>query len=45
MMYSFDIEIAKKHGVEEAVLIHNIGFWLKKNIANRVNIFENVVLF
>lgn len=37
MQYQFDVEVAKKHGVEEAVIIHNFGFWIKKNQANEKN--------
>lgn len=37
MNHSFNIDIAKKYGIEEAILIENIAFWLKKNIANKKN--------
>lgn len=34
MTHSFDIEIAEKYGVESAIIIHNLDFWLEKNAAN-----------
>jgi len=34
MHHSFDIEIAKKYGVEVAVVLNNIAFWINKNRAN-----------
>lgn len=37
MDHHFNIEIAEKYGVGEAILLHNICFWQKKNIANNVN--------
>lgn len=41
MTHSFNTEIAKKHGIEEAILIENIAFLIKKNIANRKNFHNN----
>lgn len=32
--YSFNIEVAKSFGLDEAVFIHAIEFWVKKNQAN-----------
>lgn len=40
MNHSFNIDIAKKHGLEEAIIIENIAFWTKKNIANNKNFNE-----
>jgi hypothetical protein len=40
MQYQFDVEIAKKYGVEEAVIIQNFGFWIKKNQANNKNFHD-----
>lgn len=40
MNYSFDVEMAKKLGVNEAIMLQNIVFWLKKNKANRKNFFD-----
>lgn len=34
MDYSFNCEIAKQYGVNEAVFIHNIYWWIRKNEAN-----------
>lgn len=34
MQYQFDIMIAQKYGVDEAVFVHNIYFWCMKNAAN-----------
>lgn len=36
-LHSFDIAEAKAHGVEKAILLFNLRWWLKKNKANRVN--------
>jgi len=36
-MYSFDCEIAKLYGVDEAIILSNIHFWISKNEANKVN--------
>lgn len=35
MEHHFNIKIAMKFGVDGAILIHNIYFWIKKNEANR----------
>ena len=40
MNYTFDIEIAKEYGVNEAILITNLQFWIKKNQANEKNYYE-----
>jgi len=34
MNHSFDIEIAAKYGVNEAIFIENMRFWIAKNKAN-----------
>ena len=34
MVYSFDSRIAELYGVDEAVFIHNLYYWLMKNEAN-----------
>ena len=34
MYYSFDVNAAARHGVEEAVLLEHIRFWCEKNAAN-----------
>lgn len=40
MNYSFNVTIANRVGVEKAVLIENIAFWIKKNMANRKNFYD-----
>ena len=40
MDYSFNVEIAKKYGVEEAVLIHNLYWWIRKNKANNQHFYK-----
>ena len=35
--HSFDIGIAQKYGIEEAIIIKNIAYWIKKNKANDKN--------
>lgn len=34
MDYSFNVEVAKRYGVEEAVFLHNLYWWIFKNEAN-----------
>jgi hypothetical protein len=34
MHHSFDISYAKKYGVDEAIMISNFQYWIKKNWAN-----------
>lgn len=38
--HSFSVEEAKKYGIEKAILLSNIRFWLDKNKANEKNIHE-----
>ena len=40
MQHSSDIDIAKKYGILEAILLNNIQFWIEKNKANEVNYFD-----
>lgn len=40
MTYQFDVSVAKKIGVEEAIILHNIGFWIAKNKANKQGFHE-----
>lgn len=37
MNHSFNVEIATKYGMLEAVLLENINFWITKNKANGKN--------
>ena len=41
MQHSFDVDIATKYGLLEAILLNNLWYWIKKNEANKVNCFEN----
>jgi hypothetical protein len=34
VVYQFDTEIAKKYGLDESILLHNLVFWMLKNKAN-----------
>jgi len=40
MEYSFDVKMAEKYGVDEAILIRHFVFWISKNKANGVNLHE-----
>lgn len=38
--HSFNINIACKLGIEKAILLENMAFWLTKNIANNANFID-----
>ena len=38
--YHFNIELAKKYGVDESIYLHNLIFWIDKNRANNINFKE-----
>ena len=40
MYHSFDIDIAEKYGIAEAIFLCNIAFWVKQNALNGHNYFE-----
>ena len=40
MQHSFDIHIAEKFGLVEAILLNNLYFWIEKNRANDTNYFD-----
>lgn len=40
MEHSFNIYIAKKYGVNSAVLLKNLYFWIEKNKANESNFYD-----
>ena len=40
MEYSFDINLAKKYGVNESIMIKNFQYWIKKNKTNKNNHHE-----
>ena len=37
MPHCFDVEIAKKYGILEAILLNYFRFWIQKNEANEVH--------
>jgi len=41
MTYNFDTEVAKKYGVNESIMLNNFIFWIKKNIANNSNNYDD----
>lgn len=43
MQHHFDMDLAKKYGILEAVLLDNFCFWTVKNAANEVHIHEGRV--
>lgn len=40
MQHSFDIKLAEKYGILEAILINHMWFWIEKNRVNDVNYFD-----
>ena len=40
MNHSFNVEIAKKYGIEKAILLENFYFWIAKNKANKKNVYD-----
>ena len=40
MKHIFDVDIAKIYGVNAAILLENIGYWIKQNEANETNFFD-----
>jgi acyl-CoA thioesterase FadM len=40
MEHHFNIEDAKKYGIVEAVILHNIRFWIMKNKANNTHLHD-----
>lgn len=40
MRYSFNINLAKKYGIEEAIFLENLIFWVIRNRANQKNYFD-----
>ena len=40
MEHSFDIEIAQDYGIETAIILKHLYFWIEKNKANDDNYFE-----
>ena len=42
MKHSFDVDVAEKYGVNCAVVIDNLYFWIKKNEANDTNYYDGM---
>lgn len=40
MTHHFEVEDAKKYGIECAVILNNIRFWIEKNKANKVHFYK-----
>lgn len=40
MKHILDVDIAKIYGVNAAILLENIGYWIKQNEANETNFFD-----
>ena len=40
MQHNFDVEIAQKYGILEAVLLQHIYFWIEKNKANNMHFHD-----
>ena len=40
MNHSFNVEIATKYGMIEAVLLEHLNFWILKNKANEINFYD-----
>lgn len=43
MQHIFNIQDAVDYGIEEAIILYNIRFWLDKNLANNSNIHDGEV--
>lgn len=40
MEHHFNIDIAQKYGIEGAILIHNLYFWIRKNASNKSHCYD-----
>ena len=40
MEHHFNIKIAERYGIEEAILLSNFEYWITKNKANNQNFFD-----
>lgn len=40
MEHQFNVNFAKKYGIEEAILIHNMYFWINKNAVNNKHLYH-----
>lgn len=41
MEHSFDVDVAVKYGVNAAILLHNIYWWIQKNKANNRHFYDD----
>lgn len=41
--YHFSVEIAQQYGVNEAIMLHNLAFWIRKNAVDERNIYDGDV--
>lgn len=40
MKHVFDIEIARKYGIVAAIILENLGYWIRRNEANETNFHD-----
>lgn len=40
MKHLFDVDIAQRYGINAAILLENIGYWIKRNEANGANFYD-----
>ena len=40
MKHVFDIEIAQKYGIAAAIILENLGYWIRRNEANETNFHD-----
>lgn len=40
MKHVFDIEIAQKYGIVAAIILENLGYWIRRNEANETNFHD-----
>lgn len=42
MLHYFNVEIAAKYGMKDAVVLQSLAYWLQKNVINKNNIHDGV---
>ena len=42
MTHVFDVEVAEKYGVNSAILLNALVFWVKKNKANKKHFHDGL---
>lgn len=40
MEHQFNVDLAVKYGIEKAIIIHNLAWWIKHNIANNTHYYD-----